>query len=154
MEEGSGDLEPLCMNVWNAIIESITCKDAIIHRSHLLDSCCQCYLPSYLRPLFQWWSGLVSGSISDEQRSTEAPNSKFPATSWQSISAFTKPATSWQSISAFTKFTSTSCSKLTARLTLLMRMYKTGLPAVVPYSANSGRRNECQNDRVLMTKQL
>ena len=47
-EEGSGDLGPLYVNVWNTIIESVTCKDTIIiHRSHLLDSYFKCYLPSY-----------------------------------------------------------------------------------------------------------
>ena len=33
---GSGDLGPLHVNVWNAIIESVTCKHTIIYRSHLL----------------------------------------------------------------------------------------------------------------------
>ena len=33
MEEGSGDLGSLCVNVWNIIIESVICKDAIIRRS-------------------------------------------------------------------------------------------------------------------------
>ena len=35
-EEGSGDLGPLHVNVWNVIIESVTCKHTIIYRSHLL----------------------------------------------------------------------------------------------------------------------
>ena len=32
---------------------SVTCKDTIIHKSCLLDSSCQCYLPSYLHSLFK-----------------------------------------------------------------------------------------------------
>ena len=36
--EGSGDLRQLCVNVWNAIIELVMCKDAFIDRSRLLDT--------------------------------------------------------------------------------------------------------------------
>ena len=45
VEEGSGDLGPLCVNVRNVIIESVMCKDAIIRRSRRVphtksDRCC------------------------------------------------------------------------------------------------------------------
>ena len=79
-EEEFVELQPLYMNIWNAIIESV--NHTIIHRSHLLYSCCQCYLPSYFSCLIEWWLNLVSGSISDKHRSMEAPNNKFRRYQW------------------------------------------------------------------------
>ena len=71
----------------------------IVDSPRLLDSCCQCYLPSYLCPLFEWWSSLVSGSISDKHRCMEALNSKFSTTSGQRheycIPVFTKVTTTF-----------------------------------------------------------
>ena len=66
-------------NFCNAIIESGMCKD---NWSCLLNSCCQCYLVNYLCTLFEHWSSLVSGGISDEHRSMEAPDSNFPHYQW------------------------------------------------------------------------
>ena len=78
-------------------------KHTIIHSSHLIDSCCQCYLPSYLRCLFEWWSNLVLGGISDKHRSTETPSIKFPSPPLP-VGGDINTASQF-----FTKFNTTSC---------------------------------------------
>ena len=104
---GSGDLG---LTIGTQLLNRSRVKYTIIHRSRLLDSCCQCYLPSCLRCLFERWSNLVLGGISDKHIGARKHQISFPTASRRRHKYCIQP---------FTKFTTTSwCRALSSHLDL------------------------------------
>ena len=91
---------------------------------------------------------MIEGGIPDNHRSIEAPNSKFPRYQWVETRILPR------SLHKAHYYLLLSRSKFTTQLTAFMRTSKIDLVAIVAYSAYSGTRTECQNNRVHVTKQF